>query len=85
MNIMELCSEHDRLEKEREALLRGESHTGAVNPERFHQVADDLRKIHGAIRKAVQAVMQSQCSSLAATESLSYFAAWQSLRIFSQH
>lgn len=80
-----LCTEYERLEKEQKEMLRGESRTGVVDPERFRQSANQLRKIHEDIREAVQTAMGRQFASLAATETLAYFAAWQSLRLFSQH
>lgn len=84
MNIVELCKEYDRLERERGVLLRGEAHGGVVDPEAFQKVADGLRKTHSAICDEVQA---SMIGPLAAenTKVQAYFSAWQSLRLFRQH
>ena len=83
MNIVELCSEYDRLEKERKILLRGEAHGGVVDPEVFRKVADGLRNIHSEICGEVQESLNLP-SSANSMKVQSYFSAWQSLRLFSQ-
>lgn len=84
MNIVKLCEEYDRLERERGVLLRGEAHGGVVDPEAFRKVADGLRNAHKSICEEVQA---SMFGPLAAqnTKVQAYFSAWQSLRLFRHH
>jgi hypothetical protein len=87
MNIVELCSEYDRLEKERKILLREEAHGRVVDPEVFRKVADGLRNIHSEICIEVQASLSLPSANnmnANSTKVQSYFSAWQSLRLFRQ-